>query len=811
MFTLSPERWQEISPYLDQALSLPEAERAAWLESFRAQRPDLVDVLQELLKEHGALAREHFLERGPMEPANELFLRGRTIGAYRLISPIGQGGMGSVWLAERSDGRFDRRVAVKFLNFAVGAQGGAERFKREGRILGQLAHPHVAELIDAGLTPNDEPYLVLEHIDGEPIDQYCDQHALNVDARITLFLDVLSAVTHAHANLIVHRDIKPSNVLVRNDGQVKLLDFGIAKLLPSGEVPSPATQVTLEGGGALTPYFAAPEQVTAGAITTATDVYALGVLLYLLLTGRHPAGPGPHSPADLVKAITETEPLRASDTVTSADDAKSVAEKRATATEKLRRQLRGDLDTILGKALKKNPRERYGSVVTLADDLQRYLKQQPISTRPDTLRYRTAKFVRRNRTAVAFAALALVAVIAGLAGTLIQARTARRQRDSAVRERDRANRVTEFITDMFKVSDPSEARGNSITAREILDKASKDIDTGLSKDPEIQAQMMSVMADVYDGLGLYPRAESLLTRAVEIRRGVLGPQHPDTLESKRLLGWVLQEEGRYAEAEKLQRETLEDDRRVLGSDHPDTLSSINRLSGTLMLEGRYAQAETLAREAFDGKQRVLGPDDPSTLSSMNNLGGIIRMEGRYAEAEKLLRETLDIERRVLGPDHPTTLSSMYNLAYTLKEEGHYAEAEELQRETLDIERRVFGPEHLTTLTSMNVLALIVKGQGRYAEAETLLRQALDISRRVLGPEHPRTADLVYNLGCIAALKGDREQALALIREAVDHGLMARLGASEIEQDPDLKSLHGDPRFAALIAHAKKQAASQSSH
>src|SRR5215472_4425863 len=281
MLTLTPDRWQEISPYLDQALSLPEAERAAWLESFRAEKPELVDVLQELLKEHGALAREHFLERGPMEPANEVFLPGRTLGPYRLISPIGQGGMGSVWLAERSDGRFERRVAVKFLNFAVAARGGAERFKREGRILGRLADPHIAELIDAGVTANGEPYLVLEHVEGEHIDEYCDRHALSVEARVKLFLDVLGAVAEAHAHLIVHRDIKPSNVLVRNDGQVKLLDFGIAKLLADGATPAPPTLLTADGGGALTPLFATPEQVTGGAVTTATDVYALGVLLYM--------------------------------------------------------------------------------------------------------------------------------------------------------------------------------------------------------------------------------------------------------------------------------------------------------------------------------------------------------------------------------------------------------------------------------------------------------------------------------------------------------------------------------------------------
>ncbi len=291
MRTLSPDRWQQISPYLDQVLALPEAERTAWVESFRAEKPELAKLLQELLEEHSSLAQKGFLERSPIPGTNQSSLVGQKIGAYTLMSPIGEGGMGSVWLAERSDGRFERQVAVKFLRFSVASQGGTERFKREGMILGQLAHPHIAELIDAGVTPNGEPYLVLEHVEGEHIDDYCDHRRLGVDARIRLFLDVLSAVAHAHANLIVHRDLKPSNVLVRNDGQVKLLDFGIAKLLAPHGNPT-ATLLTQEAGGALTPQFAAPEQLTGGAVTTATDVYALGGLLYLLLTGQHPTGSG---------------------------------------------------------------------------------------------------------------------------------------------------------------------------------------------------------------------------------------------------------------------------------------------------------------------------------------------------------------------------------------------------------------------------------------------------------------------------------------------------------------------------------------
>src|ERR1700728_2141454 len=305
MSTLSPEQWQAVSPYLDQALAMTEDERGPWLSSLGERDPALATQLAALLSEHRLLAQEGFLENRRWALPNSTGLAGQALGPYTLISQIGHGGMGSVWLARRSDGRFERKAAVKFVNIALAGRATEERFKREGSILGRLTHPHIAELLDAGISSDGQPYLILEYVDGEAIDQYCDEHKLDVEARIRLFLDVLAAVAHAHANLIVHRDIKPSNVLVTASGEVKLLDFGIAKLLADEGSSATATQLTLEGGGALTPQFAAPEQVTGGAVTTATDVYALAVLLYLLLTGQHPAGPGSHSPARLLKAITE--------------------------------------------------------------------------------------------------------------------------------------------------------------------------------------------------------------------------------------------------------------------------------------------------------------------------------------------------------------------------------------------------------------------------------------------------------------------------------------------------------------------------
>jgi serine/threonine protein kinase len=436
MSTLSPDQWQALSPYLDQALALTDDARAAWLSSLREQDPALAAQLGALLEEHRVLAQEGFLENRRWALPNSTGLAGQALGPYTLISQIGHGGMGSVWLARRSDGRFERKAAVKFVNIALAGRATEERFKREGSILGRLTHPHIAELLDAGISSDGQPYLILEYVDGPPIDRYCDQHKLDLEARVRLFLDVLAAVAHAHANLIVHRDIKPPNVLVTASGEVKLLDFGIAKLLEGEGQAGAATLLTHEGGSALTPEYAAPEQLTGRPVTTATDVYALGVLLYVLLSGRHPAGSGQHSPAELVKAVLDLEPPRVSE-ATTADNSKLIAERRGGTPDKLRRELRGDLDTIVGKALKKDSQERYASIIGFADDLQRYLKHEPISARPDTLAYRTAKFVRRNRTVVALIATAIVLVIGSLSTGLYVANRQRKiaeQRFAQVRQ-----------------------------------------------------------------------------------------------------------------------------------------------------------------------------------------------------------------------------------------------------------------------------------------------------------------------------------------------------------------------------------------
>jgi tetratricopeptide (TPR) repeat protein/tRNA A-37 threonylcarbamoyl transferase component Bud32 len=664
--------------------------------------------------------------------------------------------MGSVWLAERNDGRFERQVAIKFLHFALASHGVAERFKREGKILGQLAHPHIAELIDAGVSSEGQPYLVLEYVQGKQIDEYCDEHMLGLDARIRLFLDVLAAVAHAHANLVVHRDIKPPNVLISNDGKVKLLDFGVSKLLGDTENDGSGT-LTLESGAGLTPQFAAPEQITGGAITTATDVYALGVLLFLLLTGQHPAGPGRRSPADLVKAITEMDPPKPSDAVASPGIESSLSEagKRASTPDKLRRQLRGDLDTIIAKTLKKNPDERYASVNALGDDLRRYLAHQPISARPDAIGYRIGKYIRRHRVGVAVAA-ALVMMLAGFA--VMQAVQLRR----ITRERDRADRIAQFMTDMFKVADPGQKLGSTVTARDVLDNAAHDIDTGLAHDPELQARLMYVMGMSYNNLGLYSRAQKLFERSAQVAGSALGPTDIQTLRSRQRSAWTLFQQGQFAAAESQQRSLVETERRAFGEKNEEVIGAMGDLA--------------------------------TTLSE----------EGRLSEAEQLQRDVLEVQKKVLGPEAPYTLSSMDNLTITLLYEGRLAEADKLEKETLEIQRRVHGRENLTTIHYMMNEAEIVGEMGDFGEAERMSLELLDLERRLIGPDSPETAETTYNLGTIKAKQGKVDEAIALLSHAVDHGLLPR-EALKLGEDPELKALKNDPRFGALVLHARQVA------
>jgi len=550
-----------------------------------------------------------------------------------------------------------------------------------------------------------------------------------------------------------------------------------------------------------TPAYMSPEQADSEDIDTRTDVYSLGVVLYELLVGAPPLDFHKVPVDQILRRLFEEDAPRPSNRLrTLAEHSRIASRNRATDLHTLTRQLRGDLDAIALKALEKDRARRYASPMDLAADIERYLRNEPVIARPASPGYRARKYVRRHRAGVAVSAMVFLLLVAFAVFEAFQIRR-------IVRERDRANRITEFMTGMFKVSDPSQSRGNSVTAREVLDKASRDVDTGLARDPELQAEMMHVMGNVYQSLGLYSQARSLLEQAVVIKRRVLGPRDPETLKCLTDLGQTLTTDGQYARAEKMNRETLDLNRRVFGPEDPETLKAMTNLGIVLYYEAHYADAEKIDRQVVAIRRRTLGPEHPDTLTSMSNLGADLRLEKKYAEAEKIDREALDVRRRVLGVDHPNTLASMINLSSVLYDEQRYAEVETIDRDIIEIDNRVLGPEHPETLLAVTGLADALSSEGRQDEAETILKQVRETQRRVLGPDHPNTALSTYNLACIAALRGRRDEALSLLRESLDHGLPPWVAAG-LAEDSDLTPLHNDPRFAALVAKARQSAATK---
>jgi serine/threonine protein kinase/tetratricopeptide (TPR) repeat protein len=779
---ISPERWRILSPYLDEALEIPPPERAAWIASIGAHDPALVADLQAMLAEQAVVHESHFLERDLLDQRTALnqSLAGQVLGAYRLVAFIGQGGTGHVWLAERSDGRFEGRAAVKLLNLALVGRAGEERFRREGTILARLRHPRIAHLIDAGVSASGQPYLVLEYVDGLSIDRYCDERGLGIEARIGLFLEVLDAVAHAHANLIVHRDIKPANVLVSVDGQVKLLDFGIAKLIEgewgtaqSGETSS----FTREIGSGLTPEYAAPEQLAGGEVSTATDVYALGVLLYLLLSGQHPAGRAVRSPATLVRAIVETEPPRVSDAVVNQTEPQEVlahATQCGSTPARLRRTLRGDLDTIIAKTLKKDASERYGSVTALADDLRRYLRHEPISARPDTVRYRTARFVRRHVGGVATAA-AVVLLVAGL----LAVHTSRlsTERDHAQREAAKAVKVRDLLMGLLTSADPFEIRttAGEPTVRGLLDRGAEQVQTGLAEEPELQAEMLTMLGRVYRRLAVYDKSQRLLEQALVSGQRAFGPEHVTVAQTLDYLGVVLADKGDYASAGRTLEEALGMRRKLLGAGHQDVAVTLVELGRVYQDAGFNGRAEPLHREALAIRRKVLGENHRETAVSLSDLASVLRLNGDLSGAEALLRQCLDLNRKTRGEDHPNTATTMHDLALIAASRGEYRVAESQLRHVLAMQLKALDERHPIVAATLNSLSRVLVAQGRYDEAASALQDALDIAYEALGREHQLVAIYTINLGAVHLARGQPAVAEPLLRE----GLQVRTLAPDL--------------------------------
>jgi non-specific serine/threonine protein kinase/serine/threonine-protein kinase len=726
------------------------------------------------------------------------------IGQFRVLQLLGEGGMGLVYEAEDT-GPVRRRVALKVVRAGLQSREIVARFEAERQALAVMNHPGIAKVLHAGTTDRGEPYFAMELVRGLPITEYCDARRLPVRERILLFIAVCQAVQHAHQKGVIHRDLKPSNVLVIDQddaAQPKIIDFGIAKAL--GPQLSGSTLVTLGGQLIGTLAYMSPEQADPIGmdVDTRADIYSLGVLLYEVLVGQLPVEPGKIGlPVFLARLVAgETNPSAPSVRVTAARERMAlVARARRTDPDHLHRELRGDLDWIVMKAIDPDRARRYDSAAGLANDLRRYLANEPVQARPPSTRYRLAKFVRRHRLGVAAAGIVTGAVLAGAVLSTIGFVRASRAERRAASEAIAAQEVTNFLVGLFKVSDPDEARGNTLTARTLLDRGAQDVRTRLAGQPALQARIMSTLGTVYQRLGLYDPARDLLDEALRIRR--LPPDgrvdEAGIAESLQGLGDVALARGDFAQADSAYRAALEIRQRVLGPENRDVATTLSSLAKVRWRQGRTAEAESLFVKVLALDARVRSPEDPRTLSDVSNLAVAYWSQGRFAEAEPLFRRTLEIQERVLGPDHPDVAGAHLNLGSVYWKEGKYAEALAEQEKARPIFERVYGPNHTrvaeiynnlgesywklrrfreaeplfrralalkdsvlasghpSIAVTLNGLAGLLRDEGRYAEAEPLYQRALAIRTRELGPDHPDTRETQKDLAELLRLRAAR--------------------------------------------------------
>jgi eukaryotic-like serine/threonine-protein kinase len=828
MNELTPGRWRRIRTVLERALDVPATARSALLDRLCHGDDPLRAEIESLLAAEAGARRLLDVPVGEvagqllaevMHPPLELNpLPGRRVGAYRLVREIARGGMGIVFLAERADGQVEQQVALKLLRHGIESTL-VRRFLSERQILASLTHPHIARFLDCGVDQDGWPYLAMEYVEGQPITRYCDERRLGVEERLRLFLDVCGAVQCAHRNLVVHQDLKPSNILVTGAGEVKLLDFGIARLLevaPGGA----AAASTATGPRLMTPAYASPEQLRGEPLTTSSDIYSLGLVLYELLAGQ-PAYRADHrSPLEWARLVHEHQPplpsarLRRAEPRVPDDDPDAAAgpavisAARRTSVDRLGRALRGDLDAIVSMAIRNEPELRYGSVEALAADIHRHLDGRPVMARRSTHWYRARKLLKRHWIEATAATVVALALLSGASLAIWQAKAADRERARAEVALRRSEDVTAFLIDLFEDSDPASALGDTVAARELLRRGVIQAEA-LSAQPLVQAQILHALARIHMNLGRHEEAEGLLRRGLDLRRQHLDEADPGVVESLVALGHLQRGQGRWQDAEDTYRHAIDLQRQSLHDGHPNFAATLLGLAQVLALTD-LGEAERLGREALEIRRRSLAPGHPLVGDAKIGLATILRRRGHdheaevlfrlavtrhpdgfaredlegarsmlhladmlrerphgLAEAESLYRQALQIQRRQLGDDHPVLVHGLHSLAAVLGARGDFPAAEALLRDVIALKSRIYGPHSGRVANTTAVLAGQYLAQGRLAEAELLNRESLAIWDRSVGREHTATAGVLSELAVVVAAQERYDEAEALHREALE--------------------------------------------
>ena len=689
---------------------------------------------------------------------------GEFMGAYRLLQQVGEGGMGEVWLAEQTR-PVRRQVALKIVKAGMDSKQVIARFEAERQALALMDHPNIARVFDAGATPQGRPYFAMEYVRGEPITTYCDRNRLGTVARLELFIRVCEGVQHAHQKGLIHRDLKPSNVLVTLHNEQpapKIIDFGVAKA--TTQHLTERTLFTEVGALIGTPEYMSPEQadLTGLDIDTRTDVYALGVLLYELLTGTMPfASQDLRAKGldEIRRIIREVEPPRPSTRLSQVAAASAeVAAHRLIGPARLAKQLRGDLDWITMKALEKDRTRRYGSASDLASDVRRYLHHEPVLAGPPSVGYRTRKFVRRHRFGAVTAASVATLLVVFVVTLALQAKRIAQERDRASFEAATAKQVSDFLVSLFTVSDPSESRGSTLTAREILEQGASRISKDLSGQPEVQARLMATIGNVYTNLGLYRPAEPLLRQALATNQRLLGADHPETMSSEHQLANLLWYQDNLKEAEPLYLDVVARRERVLGAVDPRTLRAKFDLGTLYWAQNRLDDAERTTRQTLDIQRQVLGESHTQTQDSMHSLSSIYYRQGRLPDAEALQVKVLELRRRVLGNDHPETLLDMYNLGTIHDRMERFESAERLYKSAVADMGRVLGKTHRWTCLAQQRLAALYARQKQYEESETYALAAYEGYDAAFGVSHDLTQGLVQQLSELYEAWGRPDEA-----------------------------------------------------